>query len=543
MKSIYHKSQGKIKGLSLIVLASVTALNFGCTKNFEEFNSNENQLTPEQSLALLPSAIGPIQQEIFHNYQVAQNLSADVFSGYMMPPTPFGGGINNMNYSMNNGWNETGFNNPYTFVMAPITKIRTQLNAVAPESWGIALVVQIMGMSRVADKFGPMPYTQAGKSLVSTPYDDQKTVYNEFFKQLDTATTNLQTFVAANPGKKAFFTGDLIYGGDAAKWLKLANSLRLRLAMRIVKADPATAKLQAEKAMAATGGLLTTAADNAAVAQSGTRNNDLWTVTVSYGDNALGAALQTYLVGYNDPRLPRYATPATDPLFSGQYVGIRAGANTAANGLAKADYSTYSSINSTSPSIELAPSGQKAPQPLMTAAEVWFLKAEAALRGWTGAGSAQTNYETGITTSMSQWNVTIGSYLSNSTSVPTSYTDPKNSANNSAAVSTITIAWDNAATNEVKLERIITQKWLAIFPDGNEAWAEYRRTGYPKLFTVANNNSGGTINTQTQIRRLPYPAAEYSNGNKDEVRKAVTLLGGADNGGTRLWWDTTAGNF
>lgn len=544
MKTIYHKSSNnRIKGLSAVLLASLMALNFGCTKNFEDFNANPNSLSPAQSDALLKSAIGPIEQEIFHNYQIAQNLSADAFSGYMMAPNPFGG-INNMNYSLNNGWNSAGFNDQYNYVMAPISKIgQSVVKTKSPEAWGISLLVQVMAMSRVTDKFGPIPYTTAGSSLVSTPYESQKAVYDAFFKHIDTAANNLRAYMTANPGKSSFFgAGDLVYAGDPAKWLKLANSLRLRLAMRIVKADPATAKLQGEKALSAPGGLLASVADNAAVAQSGTRDNDLWVVTVAYdGDNALGAALQTYLVGYNDPRLPVYAKPATDAAFTGQYIGIRSGANTSFNGLGKPGYKTYSSLNSTD--AAKSPIGQKAPQILMTAAEVWFLKAEAALRGWTGAGNAQTNYETGITTSLQQWNVAAGNYLADATSKQTAYTDPKNAANNAAAVSTITIKWDPAATNEQNLERIITQKWLAIFPDGQEAWSEYRRTGYPKLFTVASNNSGGTINTQTQIRRLPYPSTEYGNGNKDEVTKAVVLLGGPDNGGTRLWWDVDKANF
>ncbi|MGY3055087.1 hypothetical protein ACVWYG_003298 [Pedobacter sp. UYEF25] len=545
MKTIYHKSSNnRIKGLSAVLLASLMSLNFGCTKNFEEFNTNPTALSPDQTTALLKSAIGPIEQEIFHNYQIAQNLSADAFSGYMMAPTPFGGGINNMNYSLNDGWNSAGFNDQYNYVMAPISKIgKSDIRTKSPEAWGIALLVQVMAMNRVTDKFGPIPYTTAGSSLVSTPYEDQKTVYNAFFNQIDTAANNLQTFIAANPNTPTFFgKGDFVYAGDAVKWLKLANSLRLRLAMRIVKVDAATARLQAEKAMSAPGGLLTTASDNAAVAQSGTRDNDLWVVTVAYdGDNALGAALESYLVGYNDPRLPIYATPATDPLFAGQFVGIRSGANTSFNGLGKAGYKTYSSLNSSD--LAKSPIGQKAPQILMTAAEVWFLKAEAALRGWTGAGDAQTNYETGITTSFQQWNVVMGNYLTNSTSKPVNYIDPKNPANNAVAASMITVKWDPAASNEQKLERIVTQKWLAIFPDGQEAWSDYRRTGYPKLFTVANNNSGGTINTQTQIRRLPFPATEFGNGNSAEVIKAVSLLGGPDNGGTRLWWDVDKSNF
>lgn len=533
-----------VKGLSAVLLTSLMALNFGCTKNFEDFNTNPTALSPEQTTALLKSAIGPIEQEIFHNYQIAQNLSADAFSGYMMAPTPFNGGTNNMNYSLNNGWNSAGFNDQYNYVMAPISKIgQSEVKTKSPEAWGIALLVQVMAMSRVTDKFGPIPYTTAGSSLVSTPYEDQKTVYNAFFRQIDTAANSLQAYIAANPNKTAFYDkGDLIYAGDPVKWLKLANSLRLRLAMRIVKADAATARLQGEKALSAPGGLLTTAADNAAVAQSGTRDNDLWVVTVAYdGDNALGAALQSYLVGYKDPRLAVYATPATDPLFAGQYIGIRAGANTSFNGLGKAGYKTYSSLNFSD--NQKSPIGQKAPQILMTAAEVWFLKAEAALRGWAGAGSAQSDYETGINTSLQQWSVAAGNYLSDDNSKPTAYVDPKNPANNSQAVSTITVKWDAAASNEQNLERIITQKWLAIFPDGQEAWSEYRRTGYPKLFTVANNFSGGTINTQTQIRRLPYPSTEYGNGNSAEVVKAVGLLGGPDNGGTRLWWDVDKSNF
>jgi hypothetical protein len=88
----------------------------------------------------------------------------------------------------------------------------------------------------------------------------------------------------------------------------------------------------------------------------------------------------------------------------------------------------------------------------------------------------------------------------------------------------------------------MTQKWLAMFPEGQEAWTEFRRTGYPKLFTVVNNKSNGTIDTQIQIRRLNYPQNEYST-NGAAVRAAVQLLGGPDNAGTRLWWDVNKGNF
>jgi hypothetical protein len=164
------------------------------------------------------------------------------------------------------------------------------------------------------------------------------------------------------------------------------------------------------------------------------------------------------------------------------------------------------------------------------------------LRNWAGAGDVKLNYETGIQASMDQWGVSAGTYKDDATSLPKAYVDPLNAANNSPAVSTVTISWDAAASNERKLERIITQKWLAMFPEGQEAWTEFRRTGYPKLFTVVNNNSNGAVDTQIQIRRLAYPANEYST-NGAEVQKAVQLLGGPDNGGTRLWWDVNKPNF
>jgi len=127
-------------------------------------------------------------------------------------------------------------------------------------------------------------------------------------------------------------------------------------------------------------------------------------------------------------------------------------------------------------------------------------------------------------------------------SKPIDYVDYKNSANNDTAVSKITIKWDAAASNEVKLERIITQKWLAMFPEGQEAWTEFRRTGYPKLFPIVVNSSGGTIDTKIQVRRLAYPQSEATI-NPDGLKGGIQLLGGADNGGTRLWWDVDKANF
>jgi len=129
-------------------------------------------------------------------------------------------------------------------------------------------------------------------------------------------------------------------------------------------------------------------------------------------------------------------------------------------------------------------------------------------------------------------------YLQDNISRPADYIDYANSGYSVSfpTTDTISIQWDDLAIFKVKLHRIMVQKWIALYPNGCEAWAEYRRTGYPRIFPVALNKSGGAVNTNLQVRRLPYPISQY-NQNGAQVAKGVSLLGGPDNGGTPLWWD------
>ena len=178
---------------------------------------------------------------------------------------------------------------------------------------------------------------------------------------------------------------------------------------------------------------------------------------------------------------------------------------------------------------------------IMLASESYFLRAEGSLRGWNmGNGTAQSFYTAGVTLSFQEKGVALpASYLSNNTSVAAAYVDPTNALNNSPGVNNITIAWDPTATFEQSLQRIITQKWLAIYPDGEEAWAEFRRTGYPKIFNVlpADNTSGGIIKAGAYPERLPF-AADEDQTNPKGVAEGVQELGGPDNAATKLWWDT-----
>lgn len=171
----------------------------------------------------------------------------------------------------------------------------------------------------------------------------------------------------------------------------------------------------------------------------------------------------------------------------------------------------------------------------MSAAEPYFLRAEGALRGWNMGGTAKELYEKGVAVSMKEHGASIGDYLS-SNKTQADYIDPVNSKYNFAAVSTITPAYDESATFEQNLERIMVQKWIASYPSGWETWADIRRTGYPVFFPVADNLSNGVVSSTRGMRRLHYPQSEYNN-NMDNLNAAISnLLGGSDNAGTDLWW-------
>ena len=532
MKKINNSFQWQTTFI-MVGLFATTVLS-SCTKKFEEINTNPYGLTENDLKAdykIVGDGFKQIQQNIYISNpawatQLQQNLIGDVYSGYMMPPTPFRGNSNNINYDLVDGWNGTPWSFAYDNIMAPSKDIQTKAVKDFRDFYAWSQILKVETMHRVSDIFGPIIYTQYGKVNAdgSVSYDSQKDAYYAFFKDLKEGIDTLTTY-ANNPtaaAAKPFANFDLVYGGEYKQWVKFANTLRLRLAIRISKVDPAKAKMEGEAALANTYGLLAVNDDNFNI-DIGTNTHPLNVINNSWGDIRMGAPMESVLTGYNDPRLPKYFKPASDAALAGKYKGIR-------NGIAISDKSVYVGF---SPLTDFPNKIQ-----LMTAAEAWFLKAEAALKGWAGAGTSKANYEMGITRSMEQYGLDASTYKTDGTSQPAAYTDPKNAANNVVAsdVSKATIKWDDAVSNEQKLEKIITQKWIAMYPDGQEAWSEFRRTGYPKLFTVVVNNSGGKISTANFIRRINFPASEYSTNGKG-VADAVTKLGGADNGGTRLWWD------
>lgn len=514
---------------------------FSCTKDFEKWNTNPHQVTEEQMSADFISTgtffvqmeknVIPIEQLVGNagigaeHYQIIQNLNGDAFSGYLATPNPFSRS-NNTNYGLLAGWYGLAFNHGFTNIMQPWKQIQAVSAENNPEIAALATILKVIAFQRITDMYGPIPYTDSGTGIKKV-YDAQKNVYDALFNDINKSISTLSDFASRNPGVNILSSFDFTYNGNVTNWIKLANTIKLRMAIRISYADAALARQMAEEACSHPIGLIQ-GTEEAAGLKHALLNFRHPLIVIGDGafkDTMMGAVIESIMNGYRDPRLPIYFKPASD----GRFRGVR-------NGIiinSKDDYAegpfSYANIGANVDLLWVNP------------AESFFLRAEGALRNWNVGGNAKDLYEQGVSTSFAYWGAgNVQTYLANGNSVPAPYTDPKNIANNVQAgnpyLSTITIKWNDTDPFERKLERIITQKWLAIFPDGQEAWSEFRRTGYPKNFPVVMNNSNGTISTATQIRRLPFPTSEYLN-NADNVGKAVALLGGLDNGGTKLWWD------
>ncbi len=443
-----------------------------CTDKFDEANTNPYEISGE-SLKQDFNHVGAYYSSMLGNifgHQIEENLVAESFADYMATPTPFAGGVNNTTYYIR--WN-TYWDRIYKDLMAPanqVIKIADEGGYTVFSSW--AKLIQIMGMSRLTTYHGPVIYSNYGSKESTIKYDSESELYTKFFAQLD----EIQATFAANKTYAGMKKFDASYGGDVTKWAKFVNSLRLRLAIRISKAAPALAKTQGEKAISDPAGLILNNADNMTISLYGGKLY-LSVICFEWGDTRMSAGMESILVGLKDSRISKFFQPATDATVYADhadvpYKGIRNGASL----VAKDDHSNFSMINESFKTITK--------RNYLAASEVYFDLAEAALRGWAGAGDAKANYENGVKASFNDWGAGgVDSYLADDTSKPIDYNDPKatGSVNDFVSRSTVTVKWNEADSNELKLEKIITQKWIAGFFNPNEPWADFRRTGYPKI--------------------------------------------------------------
>jgi hypothetical protein len=473
---------------------------------------------------------------LMHNFQENDNqmieqMLGNQYGGYMATTNSWQG-TNFGTFNPPATWIEYPFNKLFTGFYTNYLKIK-EITGGKGYIYAWANVVRAAVMLRVADTYGPIPYSKMGGGQLTVEYDNVQDIYHYMITDLTNSITALNAFVNESKGKtNPMSEFDPIYHGDLAKWIKLANSLKLRMAVRIANVDTDYAKTVMKEAIAS--GVIESNADNAFLP---TTDNPYRKAAFDWQDLAVSATLSSYMLGWNDPRASVYMTPSLNTYLT--YTGVNMG-------IKNIDKNHYGSAQFSKPNF-----AANSPMLVYCAAETYFLKAEAALRGWI-SGNTQTLYEEGIRMSMEQHGVNIGNYLS-VTGNPSWYFDQGSSyfievysANNGGPV---TVAWSNAKTDEQKLEAIITQKWLANYPLGFEGWCDFRRTGYPRIFPAKDNlsseSTGGKVynpnNTNPggavrMARRLPYPVSEY-NGNRKNVEAAVAnFLGGTDEFSTNLWW-------
>lgn len=497
----------------------------GCTGEFDRYNTDPNALTREQMLgdnvlvgqqisAIIPS----LAQGQQNNSQMIDQMIGAEYGGAISCIALWGNSGNFYTYDPRVGWQGIPFTTMMPQIYTSYFKIKQESNS-SGVVYHWAQILRVAASLRLSDIYGPIPYSKVTSSAQQVPYDSMADLYTAMFADLEEAINAIKPAVLGGEDFSSLADFDYVYKGDFTKWLKFANTLKLRMAMRLVNVDATLAKTKAEEAVADPIGVMTASSD-AAWSTFNDGMNPFYRAGFTWGGGggefALSANITSYLTGYNDPRLSIYSKDG-----SAQTVGVRNGIFQSAS-----TFATYQGF--AKPNI-----GQNDPLLIMSAAEAYFLRAEMDLRGWDGNGTAKDLYEQGVTVAMQERGASIGSYLSG-TNGPADYTDPSNSSNNATAVTTISPKFDTGATLEENLERIMIQKWLATFPSGWEAWADIRRTGYPKFFPVVNNRSS-VVNTARGMRRIPYPQSEY-NTNDANVRAAVVLLGGADNAATDLWW-------
>jgi len=528
----------------LAALAGSIVLFASCTKDFKGINLDKNSIAvigPAELPFLFSKALD-VAPGAYYNYQVAQNLFADQYTQYFACEATY---FASDRLTIVQNWVRAAFNPMYTDVMPQLQSIFAAADSTSAE-YAMANVWWVYTFHRVTDYWGPIPYFSAGKGGTSIPYDPQDKIYADFFKRLASASTILK----AHSGENHYGSYDLIYGGDVNRWYKFANSLRLRLALRVSKVDPANAKIQAEAAVAA--GVMTSSAaiadptamtsgDDAFVQRSAKNNDGNGLQSMSDWDEfRMSASMASVLNGYQDPRLPQYFLPAKN---TGVYSGLRNGLtvdqlgkvpNVAANNSHVGQRYSSTAIVDKNGSVLGSANSIATGQNVMVTAESYFNRAEGALLGWSMGGSAKDLYNLGITNSLIQWNVTnvaVQTAYINSVKTPVA---PGDYLNSPAMASIPVLFGIDAAT---QLEQIATQKWLSLYPDGMEAWADFRRSRKLKLYPVANSDNPDITNTSTQIiRRIPFLDDEKK-ANAAAVTAAITLLGGPDKVTTPLWWD------
>lgn len=487
-----------------------------CTTNFDDYNTNPNQ--PEMwtvsSSSLLPNVIYSGATTMLNNSWMLTNE--------LMQYT-VGGATNNAvhryvisNASMASVWNGCfiwAANATHMYEVAKMKREETD-NAEYRNCEAIALTMKVFYMSNAADVFGDIPCREAfkgrGEQNYKPVFDTQQDAYSQFYLWLEEAN---QLYDTSTPLKKT--DKDLLYGGDMLKWKKFTNSLYLRLLMRLSNRDKEMNVFEKIREILndpETYPIFSGNEDNATIFFSGSApflnpfGDKNETEFTGSGHN-MTENMVSLMNTTNDPRLPFYYVKVKGYDWKGQPSG---------ESFQDTDNKGISMLNKNVLGLYASPYS------LMKYDEVLFIKAEAAKVGIIPGGDdvAQKNYEDAITASIRYWQSI----------------DPDKTP---VTDEVIFFFLQNGVTYNGTLQQILTQKYIALFWTGYEAWHEYRRTGYPKLRIGSATGS----NNYTLPTRFEYPT-NTAETNPDNYKAAVdrlrTLYRGGDNMLTPVWWSKQA---
>lgn len=510
-----------IKGIPVIVLCAAVT---GCTGNFEEYNTNpygptledlagDNQLTGTY-LNDMMIALCQIQQ---NKSQKIEQFVGGEYGAMTTPPRQWDEGTRCDFAAFNPTPQDCS--QPFEIIMPQISTGYFQLRDITNGEGGvfaIATIVRAAATLRLCDTYGPMPYSKVDGESFHVAYDREEDLYDYLLADLNKAIETLSAQAANNVVNGTIAENDAIFGGNYNKWVKFANTVKLRMAIRMKTVKPSLAQQVVQEVQNDVVGTMKEADDSAWTYQNDGMNPFY---RAAYGwenmDLSINANIVLYLNGYNDPRLTKYATYSSSPSgYWGVYPGKPQGApssNTAHSRLSNLNISTDD------------------PQLIMSASEAYFLKAEAALAGWWTKDSAKDLYEAGIRVSMQERGCDIGSYLSQGAPGTLTY----NAAGSTGSIGSAPAVAVSGSSPTI--QQIVTQKWLANFPNGWETWVDIRRTNYPSLLPAVTRSRIGVTSINT-MRRLTFSNEEYSL-NKENIDAAVQLLKDPSDAFTsRLWW-------
>lgn len=526
---------------------------------------------------------------VAHAYQFCYSLGPDNYVQYFCVPHydfPYSNFTLRSTYDMckgSIGGPGSGFSSAKLYI-APL--LNTEKIDSVPELKAIFLTLFNYSAIENADLFGPMPYEEFKALRDKSPfkYNDVRTIYYGVKKNLDDVVACLKYYKDNRSEAYKQELANVMYSyltivndpysktwEDMEPWIRFANSLKLRMAIHMSGIEPETAKTWAEEAVR--DGVITDVDNEVAIypAFSG-KDHPLVEIT-GWSDAVMGASFLNLLENLDHPYMKYLFTKnsvglakspqavegsscdATTPANS-VYVGMRDGvAPGEGQAAANNPYCGYSMLDK----AYLAQT--QAPLFLMKCSEVYFLLAEGALRGWNMGGTPKQFYEQGIRYASlesrsftgNKYNQLVDEYLNVEAPKNITYIDPQGLTPDMKPVTTIGVKWNESDSKETKLEKIITQKYIASFPYSYESWVDLRRVGYPKLFPILGvADSDGTIGAgdskvQTKeniMRRIPW-ASDDPQTKEDIANTGLPALGegASDTQGQHLWWDNGASNF